>query len=105
MKENTYTIYNTPEYDEWLEEESAKSQVQVRSRIANLQDEGHFGDHKNLCDGVSELRWKNGRRVYYAEIPERQIVLLLGGNKNGQDKDIRQAKKIFNRHVSSDEEG
>jgi len=51
-----------------------------------------------------ELKWKNGRRVYYADIPEKKILLLLGGNKNGQDKDIRQAKKIFNKHVSPDEE-
>ena len=104
IKERSYTIYNTPEYDEWLEEEPAKSQVQVRSRIANIQDEGHFGEHKELGSGISELKWKNGRRVYYAVIPERQIILLLGGNKNGQDKDIRQAKKIFNKHVSSDGE-
>jgi putative addiction module killer protein len=104
MKEKAYTIYNTPEYDEWLEEEPAKSQVQVRSRIANIQDEGHFGEHKDLGGGISELKWKNGRRVYYAEIPEKQIILLLGGNKNGQDKDIRQAKKIFNKYASSDGE-
>jgi putative addiction module killer protein len=78
MKEKAYTIYNTLEYDEWLNEETVKSQVQVRSRIANIQDEGHFGDHKSLSDEVCELRWKNGRRVYYAEIPEKQIILLLG---------------------------
>jgi len=104
MKENCYTIFNTPEYDKWLKEETAKSQVQIRSRISNIQDEGHFGDHKELGSGVWELKWKNGRRVYYTEIPEKQILLLLGGNKNGQDKDIRQAKKIFNRHLASDEE-
>ena len=103
MKEKSYTIYNTPEYDEWLDNEPAKSQVQVRSRIMSIQDEGYFGDHKKLGAEVWELRWKNGRRVYYAEIPEKQVILLLGGNKNGQDKDIRQAKKIFNRHVLSDE--
>lgn len=104
MRETAYTIYNTPEYDEWLEGEPAKSQVQVRCRIANIQDAGHFGEHKDLGNGVSELKWKNGRRVYYAEIPERRVILLLGGNKNGQDKDIRQAKKIFSKHVSSDGE-
>jgi putative component of toxin-antitoxin plasmid stabilization module len=64
LKENSYTIYNALEYDEWLDEESAKSQVQVRFRIARIQYEGHFGDHKVLGDEVCELRWKNGRRVY-----------------------------------------
>ena len=101
MESKAYTIYNTPDYDEWLDEQPAKSQVQIRSRVSHIQDEGHFGDHKEVGDGVWELRWKSGRRVYYADIPERQILLLLGGNKNGQDKDIHQAKKIFNKHVSS----
>jgi putative addiction module killer protein len=100
---NVYTIYNTPEYDEWLEEQPAKSQVQVRERISHIQDEGYFADHKDVGNNVWELKWKNGRRVYYAYIPEKKILLLLGGNKNGQDKDIRQAKKILKKHVSFEE--
>ena len=64
MKEKAYTIYNASEYDEWLDEQSVKSQVQVLSRISNIQDEGYFGDHKDVGDGICELRWKNGRRVY-----------------------------------------
>ena len=103
MKERAYTIYNTLEYDKWLDEQPAKSQVQVRCRISYIQDEGYFGDHKNVGDEVSELKWKNGRRVYYAEIPEKKILLLLGGNKNGQGKDIRQAQKILSKYVSSEE--
>jgi putative addiction module killer protein len=104
MREKCYTIYNTPEYDEWLDHEPAKSQMQIRSRIMGVQDDGHFGDHKDLGDEVCELKWKNGRRVYYAIIPVRQMILLLGGNKNGQDKDIRQAKKIFNKYVLPEKE-
>lgn len=101
MKE--YTIYNTPEYDEWLDEQSVKSQVQIRVRVSHIQDDGYFGDHKDVNDDVWELKWKNGRRVYYSYIPEKKILLLLGGNKNGQDKDIRQAKKILNKHTSLEE--
>ena len=105
MKEKAYTIYNTIEYDEWLDEQTAKNQVQIRDRISKIQDEGYFGDHKDVSkgNGLYELRWKNGRRIYYADIPEKQILLLLGGNKNGQDKDIRQAAKIFNKYVSQEE--
>ena len=98
MKE--YTILSTLEYDEWLEEQSAKSQVQVRDRISHIQDEGHFGDHRDVEDHVWELKWRNGRRVYYSLIPEKKILLLLGGNKKGQGKDIRQAKKIFRENVT-----
>lgn len=95
-----YTIYNTPEYDEWLKTQPAKSQVQIRQRISHIQDNGYFGEHKNVEDGVWELKWKNGRRIYYAYIPEKKILLLLGGNKNGQGKDIHQAKKILHKYVS-----
>ncbi|MES2344457.1 MAG: type II toxin-antitoxin system RelE/ParE family toxin [Chlamydiota bacterium] len=100
---NTYTIYNVPEYDEWLNEQPARSQVQIRERLSHIQDDGHFGDHKEVDNDVWELKWKNGRRVYYAYIPEKKILLLLGGNKNGQDKDIRQAKKILRKHISFEE--
>ena len=95
----SYIIYNTPEYEEWLAEQTAKSEVQIRERMAHIQDDGYFGDHKDVDDDVWELRWKNGRRVYYAYIPEKKILLLLGGNKNGQDKDIRYAKKILNKYI------
>lgn len=100
MKVKAYTILSTAEYDEWLEAETAKSQVQIRGRISHIQEEGHFGDHKKVDDCVWELKWKCGRRVYYSIIPEKKVLLLLGGNKNGQGKDIRQAKKILQENVS-----
>lgn len=103
MKDKAYTIYNTLEYDDWLSEQPAKSQVQIRQSISHIQDDGYFGDHKDLDDSVWELRWKNGRRIYYAYIPVKKILLLLGGNKNGQDKDIRQAKKILYKYVTTED--
>lgn len=100
-KDKPYTIYNTAEYDDWLHEEPAKSQVQIRSRISHIQDEGYFGDHKSVGNSVWELRWKNGRRIYYAYIPLKKVLLLLGGNKNGQEKDISHAKKIYNKYAQA----
>ncbi|NGX61581.1 MAG: hypothetical protein K940chlam9_01068 [Chlamydiae bacterium] len=49
---------------------------------------------------VWELRWKNGRRIYFSFIPEKKILLLLGGNKNGQDKDIRKAKSLLKKYTT-----
>ena len=51
---------------------------------------------------ISELKWDNGRRIYYAHLVQQNILLLLGGNKNGQDKDIRKAQKIFTKYVEKD---
>jgi putative addiction module killer protein len=100
MKTNQYTIYNTEEYDEWLAEQPLKTQLQVLDRISHIREDGHFGDHKDVEDGVWELKWRNGRRVYYAYIQKENILLLLGGNKNGQSKDIKKAKKILSDQVT-----
>lgn len=102
MTDKAYTIYNTPEYDDWFCEQPAKSQVQILKRMSHIQDDGHFGDHKDVGDNVCELKWKNGRRVYYTYIPKKKILLLLGGNKNGQSKDIYQATQILNKHISAE---
>jgi putative addiction module killer protein len=99
MTEKHYTFQTTTEYDEWVDGETRKSRVQIADRLSNIENEGHFGIHKGLEDGVSELKWGGGRRVYYSIIPEKNMILLLGGNKNGQDKDIAKAKKILKRYV------
>ncbi len=94
-----HKIHATDEFVDWLGEETAKSRVQIAKRINNIKEEGHFGDHKQVRDHVWELRWDNGRRIYYSLIPVSQVLLLLGGNKNGQTKDINQAEKIYKEWV------
>jgi len=97
-----YTVIRVREYKEWLENETKKSQLQIAERIRKIEEEGYFGNRKDLEDEVWELKWKGGRRVYYAHIPEDNILLLLGGNKNGQDKDIKKAKKILNKYAKEE---
>jgi putative addiction module killer protein len=95
VKMTLYTIYETDEYREWFSFETFKSQRQILNRVSKIEDEGHFGHHKNLDNGVFELKFNDGRRIYYALIPETTVILLLGGNKNGQDKDIKKAASIL----------
>lgn len=92
-----YKITKTPEFKEWLADQEDKSQVQIYERLAKIQDQGHFGTKKTFDSGVSELKWVSGRRVYYTIIPVRNVIVLIGGNKNGQSKDITQAEKILRR--------
>jgi putative addiction module killer protein len=99
MTRKHYYFDVTIEYEEWFDAETKKSQVQIEDRLSKIENEGHFGIHKDLEDGVWELKWGSGRRVYYTIIPEKNIILLLGGNKNGQDKDITKAKKIIKRYI------
>ena len=93
-----YVVYTTEEYDEWVASESLVSQRIVAERLQKITWDGHFGDVKPIGDGVSEMRWANGRRVYYVLVPERNMLLLLGGYKNGQKKDIKRAKKICEKY-------
>lgn len=59
-----YKFYQTPEYLEWLEDETYKSRFQITERLSKIQMDGYFGDHKFLGDDIWELKWTNGRRLY-----------------------------------------
>jgi putative addiction module killer protein len=59
-------------------------------------EEGHFGDHASVGEGVMELRlmFGPGYRVYYVRRGETLIILLAGGDKNSQARDIDKAKAL-----------
>jgi putative addiction module killer protein len=98
---NAYESVSTPEYDEWEESQPARDRLQIAKRISLIEENGHFGDHHSVSDdnSVWELRWANGRRVYYAYLVKQKILLLLGGSKNGQKKDIKRAQSILSKNI------
>lgn len=87
-------------FKDWYDTLSMKLRKQIDARLSRVQNHEHFGDSKDLGDGVGELRWKNGTRVYYALIEDgdKVMLLILGGNKNGQDKDISKAKSLLKKY-------
>lgn len=89
-------IERTPEFISWFGKETEKSKAQIDARLKNIELHNYFGDHKSLGEALLELKWKNGRRVYYTIVAKDEMTLvLLGGHKNGQDKDIKKARKIL----------
>lgn len=93
-----YQVVETEEYINWFERLNTKEQAQIHSRIANIRLHGHFGTAKKLDQSLAELKWKNGRRIYFTLAQDEDgniIVLLLGGNKNTQGKDIAKARKLI----------
>ena len=93
-------IQRTPEFKEWFDTQTEKSKAQIDARLKNIELYKYFGDHKALGKQLLELRWKNGRRVYYTLIKKEEITLiLLGGFKNAQKKNIKEARQILKREI------
>ena len=89
-------IRETEEFAKWLNklrDRLARAKILVRiERLANSNP----GDIKPVGAGVSELRIHHGagHRVYFTQRGEELIILLCGGDKDSQDQDIVEAKKI-----------
>ncbi len=89
-------VLKTDAFDYWLarlKDPIAKAQIISRiQRLAHLNS----GDSAPVGEGVSEMRIHTGPgyRVYYKQTDKTIIVLLCGGDKATQDKDIKKAKQL-----------
>ena len=88
----------TNEFKVWFESQRLRVQGQIDARISKIEEFEYFGDVKNLNDGLLELRWTNGRRVYFSRVGNKIILLLVGGYKNAQKKDIQKARLLLVRY-------
>ncbi|EPT5086688.1 type II toxin-antitoxin system RelE/ParE family toxin [Salmonella enterica subsp. enterica] len=80
----------------WLESlKDRKAVMRILARIERMS-EGNFGDAEPVGEGISEARihYGPGYRVYFMQRGDRLVILLCGGDKSTQKKDIRQAKDI-----------
>ena len=89
-------VEKTDEYRDWIDD--LKDRV-GRARILVSVDrliDGNPGQHRDLTDGVSELKVGvgPGYRVYYTQRGERLLLLLVGGDKSTQQKDIAMAIRL-----------
>ena len=87
---------NKAPFIEWITSLDKVTKARVQSRLTRLL-ENNFGDHKKIDSEISELRLKfgSGYRVYYSEIDNIIILLINGGDKSTQSKDIEKAKSIL----------
>ena len=89
-------VQKTDEFDEWLSSlADQKAQAKIVSRVERL-GLGNPGDVKSVGAGVSEMRvpYGPGYRVYFKQTNKTIILLLCGGDKSTQERDIRRAKEI-----------
>ena len=89
-------VEKTDEYLNWLDglkDRAGRARILVR---VDRLIEGNPGQHRDLTDGVSELKldFGPGYRVYYTQRAQRLLLLLLGGDKSTQQKDIEMAVRL-----------
>ncbi len=91
-----YQIIQTAYFKKWqesLKDLKAKAKIEVRIR---QMETGILGDVKPVGEGVSETRihYGHGYRLYFCQQDKTVIILLCGGDKSTQSKDIEKAKEL-----------
>jgi putative addiction module killer protein len=89
-------VRQTEVFTRWfdsLRDRHVSARINVRIRRLSL---GNFGDVKPVGEGVSELRidFGPGYRVYFVRRGRTLVILLAGGDKRNQDRDIKKAQKL-----------
>lgn len=82
---------------DWLNSLDSAIRKRINQRILRLED-GNFGDCKKISNDISELSFTIGKgyRIYYTEIQNVIVLLINGGDKSKQSKDIQKAHELLN---------
>ncbi|MEM6427834.1 MAG: type II toxin-antitoxin system RelE/ParE family toxin [Deinococcota bacterium] len=101
MSQKELVVYQTRNaqepFNDWLTSiKDRRTRARILSRLDRLE-QGHYGDHKAVGQGVFELRYffGSGYRVYFAEDGQAVVLLLCGGDKRSQQRDITTAQQYW----------
>lgn len=103
-------VYVTEEgktpFDEWFHKLDTVAALKVRTALARIET-GNLGDVKPVGQGVSERRITlgPGYRVYFGQDGDKLVILLCGGTKKRQSKDIEQAKAFWDDYKNRKQKG
>ena len=84
-------------FTKWLNAlKDAKTRARIRRRLDRV-GLGNLGDYQSVGEGVYELRlfFGPGYRIYFGEVDDTIVLLLCGGDKSTQSKDIKRAKSYW----------
>jgi putative addiction module killer protein len=100
VKAKQLAIYETEKgdlpFNDWLDDLDKVIAVRILARLERVK-QGNYGDYKSVGEGVFELRYffGAGYRVYFAEEGDIVVLLLCGGDKSSQVKDIDKAQEYW----------
>lgn len=92
-----FIVLQTEDFRDWLDAlRDMKAQVRIAARL-RLAEAGSLGDWKSVGDGLSEMRVDvgPGYRLYFTRKQHILIVMLAGGDKSSQSRDIKRAQKVL----------
>ena len=95
MEPTPQELQYTNEFAKWEDDLLAEVRAKVRVRLRRVE-KGLFGDSHSVGDGILELVFKDrpGTRIYFVRSGSN-VILLTGGNKGTQSRDIVKAKKMW----------
>lgn len=91
-----FKVLRTDIFIDWLSDlKDRRAAARIAARIQRMED-GNLGDVKPVGEGVSEMRidYGPGYRIYFMQLDRTIILLLCGGNKGTQNRDVARAKKL-----------
>ena len=93
-------------YRDWLERQNLVLQARIEARIFRVS-QGNLGDVKTVGHGVCELRlpFGPGYRVYFGREGGETVILLIGGAKHTQRKDIMTARSYWLDYLERNNDG
>ena len=99
MNEIGLILKKTEEFGRWYSSLRDTEQTRVDARLDHMTA-GYFGCSRSLGDGLFELKWNNGMRVYFSrkKIKDIDTIVLWGGFKGTQKADISKARKLKARY-------
>lgn len=106
----TVREYSTAEgrnpFRQWLESLDVPTRARVQARVFRFEL-GNLGDHKSVGGGVWEARlsFGPGYRIYFGLQEKTLVLLLLGGDKGSQSRDIRQARHDWTSYLEAISDG
>ena len=98
-------IIRSTHFSRWLKKlDNGLAKARILRRLERINETGDLGDWHSLGDGVFELRFffGPGYRVYFTKRGESVIILLAGGDKGTQERDIEKARQIAKEYENED---
>jgi putative addiction module killer protein len=92
-----FTVLQTEEFRDWLDRlRDVRAQARIAARL-RLAEAGNLGDWRSVGSEVSEMRvdFGPGYRLYFARRQTILIIMLAGGDKSSQTRDIKRAQRIL----------